>query len=816
MLLSLSWLREFTPFEGSVEELAHRLTMVGLEVEEITRPFENLSSLIVGRVVQKKPHPSSDKLSLCTVDVGGSEYLSIVCGAPNVDKDQNVAVALDGTRLPSGQEVQKTRIRGEESQGMICSQVELNLGQDASGIMVLQEGIAPGTRLDQALDLEEHVLDVGVTPNRPDCLSVLGLAREVATVFDLPLHPPRVGLSEDSSRDCTQEISIEIDDPEKCPLYQARLISGCTVQPSPDWLQRRLLAVGVRPINNIVDVTNYVMLELGQPLHAFDRNRLEGSVIRVARAEQGLYFTTLDNQERQLSEQDLLIQDGNKPIALAGVMGGANTEISQDSSEVLLECAVFDPLSIRHTARRLGLSSESSFRFERGVDQVNSQFALDRAAELLARVSGGKVAQGVARSQPRPYQFANITLRLDRVTSLLALDVDLDYCRKVLEALGCTVQPKQESLEVTPPGYRPDLTREVDLIEEIGRIYGLDRTPEHLPRVQKSLHQENMDPEYAFEGKIKQWAQGLGLQEVINYNFVGMADLDFLNLPREGRVQIYNPLSEEQDVMRLDLLPGLLHTLRLNLGQGNPRMRLFEVARSFEQDQSYETGVRENNRLALLLYGPRYRGHWPHPEEDTDFYDLKGLVEHLLKIFAGEEGGFRLGSDHPYLDPCVVCQCRGQDLGRLGRVRSKLARGYKARKDIWFADLDLDKLQEIYASLEPRFQALPKFPVVKRDMTIVAPLDLEYASIREVVEQARLNAAPGSLEEQDLAGQSRANTLEEVTLVDVYYPEESREKKLTMRFTYRHKERTLQDEEVNWMHQHIADTLQEKLPVGFP
>ena len=798
MLLSLSWLREFTPYKGNIDELSHRLTMVGLEVEEIVRPFSHLSPMVVGRVVEKRQHPGADKLSLCSVDAGAGDNLSIVCGAPNVEAGQNVAVALEGTKLPGGQVISRTSIRGEISQGMICSETELELGQDSSGIMVLDDALAPGTGLSQALDLEEFVLDIGVTPNRPDCLSVLGLAREVAALFDLPLHKPDLNLQEDKSRDCPGEVQIEIDDPAGCPLYQARIISGCSITPSPAWMRYRLMAVGVRPINNIVDITNYIMLEQGQPLHAFDRDLLQGDMIRVDRSRPGFKFTTLDQQERELNDRDLLIWDSKKPVALAGVMGGANTEINDQSTEVLLECAVFNPLNIRQTARRLGLHSESSFRFERGVDQANAPFALDRAAQLMSELGQGRVYQGVSRAEPRPCKPVQVYFRRERANSLLALDVDQEYCCRVLTSLGCEVQEEGGAMQVMVPVYRPDITREVDLIEEIGRIYGLDKTPEHLPKVQKSLHQEAWDSEYRFLGDIKQWARGLGLQEVINYSFVGMSDLDFLGVPLEGRVQVFNPLSEEQDVMRTHLLPGLLQTLKHNLGQGNTRLRLFEVARSFEQDNSSETGVRENNRLALLLYGRRHRGHWPHPGDDADFYDLKGLVENLLRSFGGYDARFVLQNDHPCLEPAVQCTCHEESLGMLGRVRPEKARAYKARKDIWYCDLDLDILRRLSSSVKPQFQPLPRFPVVKRDMTIVAPMELGYHQLREVVENAGVDI------------------LEDISLVDVYLPQEQQEKKLTLRLTYRHPERTLKDSEVDKEQQKLADLLLKKLPVGFP
>jgi len=797
MLLSLSWLKEFTPYEGSVEELAHRLTMVGLEVEEIRRPFGQLKGIIVGHVLEKNPHPEADKLSLCRVDTGSGEALSIVCGAPNVSAGQKVAVAPVGMGLPGGLMIKKAKIRGQVSQGMICSETELELGTDSSGIMILDDYSAVGSSITEALGLEEYVLDIGVTPNRPDCLSVLGLARETAALFDLPLRMPSFDLKEDHAINCLEQVKILIDDPSGCPLYQARLISDCKVSPSPAHIRYRLMAVGIRPINNIVDVTNYILMELGQPLHSFDRDLLKGSVIRVARAWDVMSFKTLDDQTRKLDKDDLLIWDEQNPVALAGVMGGADTEIHPGSRNVLLECAVFDPLTIRKTARRLGLNSESSFRFERGVDQVGSAFALDRAAALMGVLSGGRVASGVSLSEPRPYKSRSLFFRPEKANALLALDVDDEYCLKNLALLGCRLNKLEHGFQVEPPSYRPDLEREVDLFEEIGRVYGLDRIPEHLPRVKKSLGQKPLDERFAFISKVKQWAAGLGLNEVINYSFVGTADLELLGIDSKDRVQVFNPLSEEQDVLRTDLLPGLLQTLRQNLGHGNSRLKAFEVANSFFPDPLSETGVKETVRLALLLHGSRHKGQWPYPEDGYDYSDIKGLVENLVKIFTGKSAKFSDGGKHTYLSPAVLCSFDNQELGILGRVESDISKTYKARKELWFADINLDQLQDMHNSKQVSFENLPRFPVVKRDMTVVAPMNLKYEQITDVV----FSSGP--------------SILEDMTLVDVYFPEDVQEKKMTFRLTYRHPEKTLKDKEVDKVHQKLADSILNKLPVRF-
>lgn len=797
MLLSLSWLKEFTPYDGPLDELAHRLTMVGLEVEEIKNPFAHLSGVVIGHVLDKTAHPDADKLSLCKVDIGCGDPLPIVCGAPNVAAGQTVAVAPVGTELPGGLRIKKAKIRGQVSQGMICSETELELGGDSSGIMVLDDSLAAGTELTDALNLEKFVLDIGVTPNRSDCLSVLGIARETAAIFDLPLTMPGFSLTEDQSVNCPEKVKIQIDDPLSCPLYQARMITDCKIAISPAHIRYRLMAVGIRPINNVVDVTNYILMELGQPLHAFDKDLMQGSSIRVRKADQGMKFTTLDNQVRTLESSDLLIWDENRPVALAGVMGGLDTEINPESRNVLLECAVFDPLTIRKTARRLGLSSESSFRFERGVDQMGARFALDRAAALMSSLSKGKVSSGISMLEPKPFEKRQINFRPSKTRSLLAIDVDDDYCRNNLALLGCRISGEEDSLVVDPPSYRPDLEREVDLIEEVGRIYGLDKIPEHLPRIKKSLGMKPLDESFAFNSRIKEWARGLGLNEAVNYSFVGSADLDLIGVHKDSRVNVFNPLSEDQDVMRTDLLPGLMQTLRHNLGHGNNRLKIFEVAKSFISDPDSETGVQEVNRLAIMGYGLRHKEQWPYSKEDLDYTDIKGLVENLLLIFAGKSADFDILPDHGYLFPAVSCTLNNQCTGVIGRVKPEVAKACKAKKDIWFADINLDLLQSIYKEREISFNSLPKFPVVKRDMTVGAPMNLKYQEIQDVVYNSNINI------------------LEEMTLVDIYYPEDSDEKKMTFRLTYRHPCKTLKDKEVDKLHQKLATTLQTKLPVQF-
>jgi phenylalanyl-tRNA synthetase beta chain len=801
MLLSLKWLREFTPYEGTPEDLAAKLTMLGNEVEEIKNPFAALSPMVVGHVVECGRHPEAEKLSVCRVDVG-AEVLDIVCGAPNVAAGQKVPVAKVGAVMPDGMEIKKAKLRGAPSHGMICSERELGLSEDHSGIMVLDPALVPGTPLITALDLETVVLDVSITPNRADCLSTLGLARETAAAFGLPLTLPKPQVREAAEK-ATDQVRIEIADGGLCPLYMGRIIRGVKIGPSPAWLRYRLLSVGQRPISNVVDATNYVMMELGQPQHAFDLNLLEGGKIRVAPAPEGLKFKTLDNQERLLTAADLLIWDGAKPVALAGVMGGSETEISAATTDVLLECAVFRPGTIRKTARRLGLPSEASYRFERGVDQVGSRLAMERGAALLAELSGGTILSGIAQAEPKPWATRVIPFRPARCTSLLGLELTPDFCRQALTGLGCAVEGDGPEWQVTAPSWRLDLEREVDLIEEAARLNGVDRIPSVVPRVSKSSRAKAlMDTEFGFIQALKNWGVAAGFREAVNYSFVGGQDLDALHLPQEGRVPIANPLSEDQNVLRTRLAPGLLHTLRQNVSQGTVALRIFEVARTFHADPSSETGAREKNTLALLLHGPRRPETWPWSEEakeqTADYQDARGAVEHLLDECKLGPAEFTLGQDHPYLEPVVRVTLAGQELGEIGRVKADIAGQYLARKEVWVAELDADLLRAMKDGRAIAFRALPVYPPVRRDCTFFCPAALPMGDI-----------------EKALAG-LKAPLLEEVKLVAVFTPEEGGEQRnLSFRFTYRHKERTLKDKEVDKEHQRLLTALKDKLGVGF-
>ena len=798
MLLSLSWLREFVPYEGTAQELGDRLTMLGLELEEIVRPYDAIAPIVVGHVVECVDHPESDHLHICKVDAGQGELLDIVCGAPNVAAGQKVPVALVGTTMPGGLVIKKAKLRGAPSFGMICSERELGLTEDHSGIMVLPDSAVPGTRLVDTLELDREVLDISITPNRADCLSVLGLARETALAFNLPLTIPELPLCEDGpARDLP---SVEVSDPELCNLYAGRVIAGVKIAPSPMRIRHRLHAVGVRPISNIVDVTNYILFECGQPLHSFDLDKLRGNRIIVSPAAQGEKIVTLDGQERTLDPRDLCIRDAERAVALAGVMGGQATEIDDASTNVFLESAVFRPGTIRKTSRRLGLSSESSYRFERGIDHKRSIWALDRACAMMVAAAGGKVCPGYTLAEPKPFVPVQIEFRPARANALLGVELSRDFDEKVLSGMGCAIEKTgDDSWQVTQPSWRPDLTREADLIEEVGRVHGLDTIAPELPAFLQDLGRAG-DPMSTFQfwSRLRHWGAGLGLNEAVNYSFVGHKDLDLLGLPAEGRISIMNPLSAEQDALRTVLAPGLLHDLRNNLAQGAAGVRLFELANTFTaapSDDPHATGASETGMLGVLLYGQRHDSAWPHVEADMDYSDLKGIVEHLLHFLNLSAPVCELAESHPYLLPCVRLSVDGTEVGVMGRVRPEMADSFHARKDVWLAELNLDVLRRLHDAAQVRFQSLAVFPPVRRDITVAAPVGVTVGAILD-----------------QIMGQKQP-LLEGAVLVDSFSPEGSDERNLTFRLTFRHAERTLKDAEVDKVREKVAQSLVQELAV---
>jgi phenylalanyl-tRNA synthetase beta chain len=793
MQVSLKWLKDYVDVDLPPEELAERLTMAGLEVDSLRRIEPAFSGIRVARIVSLRPHPQADQLSLCVVATGEATY-PVVCGATNIRVGDIVPLAQVGAALPSGDVIRSARIRGELSEGMLCSEEELGIGADAAGIMILPADLSPGTELADALDLSDAVLDIGVTPNRSDCLSIVGVAREVAAITGKGLrYPPSVVVENDEEiRGIT---SVSIEDPDLCPRYTARVIKNVRIGPSPFWMRRRLEAVGLRSINNIVDVTNFVMMELGQPLHAFDFRFLAEGRIVVRRSRAGETFVSLDEKERVLKADTLMICDGVKPVAIGGVMGGLNSEVKDDTETILLESAYFDPSSIRRTSRGLAMGTDAAFRFERGIDPEGVTRALDRAAGLMAELSGGTVCRGAIDQYPRIIPTAkDIPLRLKRIGDILGAAVEEADVVQILINLEMTVEPAGEGIfRVTPPTCRVDIAREIDLIEEIARMHGYDRVPATLPSV--SVIAGVADDKRVVEARLREIMTGAGYQEVINYSFVSPNAVDQLGLPetdeRRLQVRIRNPLTEEHAVMRTTMIQSLLLNAQSNAAVGRFDLKIFETGRTFIRQEEGKQ-PREHNRAAFLITGRRYEDRWHFQDLQADFYDLKGCAENILDTLRIAAPSFRECVPEPFLHPGKSCGVFSGEtqLGFLGEVHPDVLVRMDLTGTVVVGELDLDLLAVGYC-VKASFRNPPRFPSSSRDVAFLVR--------REISAGEMLRSATDSVEE----------LLEKVHIFDVYEGKNipAGMKSLGLRFSYRCADRTLMDDEVNEVHARIVQKI---------
>jgi phenylalanyl-tRNA synthetase beta chain len=806
MKVSLSWLQEYVPLVDGVEALAEKLTMVGLEVDTVEDRFRFLGTVQVARVESVTPHPNADKLQCCTVSTGENRA-EVICGAPNVAAGQLVPLALPGTVLPDGREIRSATIRGVASQGMICSQAELELSGDHSGIWVLPDDLPLGVSVAQALNLSDHMLDIDLTPNRPDCLSMIGVAREIAAFSNQPLTMPDTVI-EDEGRDIHDRTSVTIEAPDLCPRYAARLIEDVTVGPSPDWLQERLRSVGQRPISNIVDITNFVMLEMGQPLHAFDFDHLAGRRIVVRRARLGEPFISLDKKERRLDADILMICDGEKPVAIGGVMGGLNSEVEPATRNILLESACFNPVSIRKTAKQLGLHTEASHRFERGVDPDGTLAALDRAARLMAQLGQGRLVSGAIDAHPGMQTISPIPLSIAATNRLLGTDLDGSEIRRRLDAIGIeteAVAAAPDQINVTPPSFRVDLTQPEDIMEEVARTWGYDRIPTRMPRI--AAGRAGLTPLRSTKCKLRRLMTGQGFTETVNYSFIRADAFDALRLaeddPRRRSVKILNPISEDQAVMRTTLMPGLLETLARNLAHQIKNLKCFELGKVFT-DSGTDEQPQEDEMLAALWAGDRTETAWHDKPVPCDFYDIKGAVESLAKALRIEGIDYHppAAQSAPYLRAgagAAILAADGTPLGFLGALAPEAAVQFNLKQEVFVFELAVSRLHAIIPeALTAR--PIPKFPSTARDITLIVPRSLAADAIC-----------------QQIRGSGEA-LVEDVRIFDVFEgaPIPNGKKSLSVRVTYRSPESTLEDDAVNTIHQRLSAQLLEAFQAQLP
>jgi len=794
MKILLNWLRELVPVTLDTPALCEKLSLGGLVVDAVEELGADIRGVVVGELLSTVPHPQADRLTLCEVRTGAESPLRVVCGATNMHAGDRVAYAPPGTTLPGGKRIEAATIRGEASAGMLCSATELGIAAASDGILILAADAPLGERVGVHLGVEDVLLDIDVTPNRGDCLSVLGIAREVAALTGVHLLRTRIALRERGGA-AADAIAVRIEDAAGCPRYAARLIRGVTVGASPAWLARRLAAVGMRSINNVVDITNLVMLERGQPLHAFDAATLARPEIVVRRAGATAMLRTLDGVDRVLQADDLLITTGEQPIALAGVMGGAATEVTDGTTAVLLESAAFDPTSIRRTARRLELRSEASYRFERGVDIEGVGSALDRAAALLAQLAGGTIASGAVEARSSAPTASAIHLRPKRVGDLLGLAVSRGEMTTTLKALGATVSTAPHgALLVVPPSWRRDLTREVDLIEEIARVGGYQRIPATLPSA--PIERGTLPARAAREREVRSMLTAMGFYEVVTLSFAAPhLNALFPGFGLSGSaVTVANPVNHDEGQMRRSLLPGLLATLRGNRNQGSTGLAAYSIGRVF----SHDGAPREAWRLAGLVAGDLpWRGLGAG--HVAEFADAKGVVEAVLDRLGvlptiewerWTEAPFHPGSS-------AALRCAAGLAGMVGGLHPEAEHALEIDLPVWLFELDIEKLLP-YVPAHRRFTELPRFPAVKRDVAIV--VDEDFASERVV----------------HFVRQWRPELVTDVALFDVYVgaPIAAGKKSLAYSVAYRSADRTLTDEAVNALQDELRVALTRDLGVA--
>ncbi len=789
MKVSLNWLRDYVNITLPPRELAQRLTMSGTAVgaiHTIGRAWENI---VVGEIIDINPHPSADRLRLATVSLG-TESKTVVCGAPNIAVGQRVPFAKPGAELIDGHtgeviKLGRAKIRGVVSEGMICSEKELGVSERHEGIMILPEDAPVGAPLSEYLG--DTILDLEVTPNRPDCLSIIGVAREIAALTGEKVRPPEVSY-EEKGEVIESLVSIEIADPELCRRYCASLITDVRIAPSPRWLVERLSACGMRPINNIVDVTNYVMLEYGQPLHAFDYREIRGQRVIVRRAGEGESLVTLDGVGRFLSPDMLVIADKEGPIALAGVMGGLESEVTEATTAILLESANFNNVSIRRTSNSLRLRSEASSRFEKGISPELTVPALQRATKLILELAGGRAARGIIDVYPGRVERVPILLSTTRVKRVLGMEIGINRIAEVLTSLGFACQLKSPSeLFVTPPYWRTDIHIPDDLVEEVARIMGYDKVPTTIPRGELPRHEP--DPSLSLREKVRDILASCGMQEVITYSLVSLRMLERVATPHPP-IRVANPMTSEQEYLRTTLRPGLLQALSSNEKHEEGGIRLFEVGKVF---LSREDDLPEEREVVTgLISGPRTPSSWLGEGEGSDFFDAKGIVEMLLSRLG-------VGASFEVCEDDILCPGRtagifvdGGRVGVVGEVHPKILESFDIRRAAFLFELELRKLLP-YAMVVRRYTPLPRFPSTVRDIALVVDKGLSSARVQQIIQSFPL--------------------VSQVKLFDVYTGEQvpPGKKSLAYRIVYQSPSRTLTVEEVNKIQQEIISCLGRKL-----
>ncbi|PNZ31475.1 phenylalanyl-tRNA synthetase subunit beta [Staphylococcus petrasii] len=793
MLISNEWLKDYVDAGVSVEDLAERITRTGIEVDDIIDYTKDIKNLVVGYVQSKEKHPDADKLNICQVDIGEEEAVQIVCGAPNVDAGQHVIVAKVGGRLPGGIKIKRAKLRGERSEGMICSLQEIGISSNVvpkayeNGIFVFPTEVEPGTDALTALYLNDQVMEFDLTPNRADALSMVGTAYEVAALYQTEMTKPTTQ-SNETSESASNELSVTIDNPEKVPYYSARVVKNVTIAPSPIWMQARLIKAGIRPINNVVDISNYVLLEYGQPLHMFDQDHIGSKEIVVRQAKDKETMTTLDNTERTLVDTDIVISNGQEPIALAGVMGGDFSEVTEQTTNVVVEGAIFDPVSIRHTSRRLNLRSESSSRFEKGIATEFVDEAVDRACYLLQTYASGEVLQDRVASGDLGSFITPIDITAEKVNKTIGFDLSSDEIKAIFEQLGFGTGQNGETLTVNVPSRRKDITIKEDLIEEVARIYGYDEIPSSLPVFGEVTSGELTDRQHKTR-TVKETLEGAGLNQAITYSLVSKDHAKDFALQERPTISLLMPMSEAHSTLRQSLLPHLIEAAAYNVARKNKDVRLYEVGRVFFGNGEGELPD-EVEYLSGILTGEYVVNTWQGKKEEIDFFIAKGVVDRVAEKLnlefsykAGEINGLHPGRT-------AIISLEGKEIGFIGELHPQVAADNDLKRTYVF-ELNYDAIMQVavgYINYEP----IPRFPGVTRDIALEVNSDVPSSELKQIIHD------------------NGEDILQSTLVFDVYEGEhlEEGKKSVAIRLNYLDTEDTLTDERVSKVHDKILEALQ--------
>lgn len=734
MLISLNWLKQYIDLEGKeVGELEKALTMIGQEVEKIEIKGDNLDNVVVGHLIEVKKHPNADSLTLCKVD-NGKEILQIVCGATNHKTGDKVALAQVGAKLREDFTIKKGKIRGEESNGMLCSEDELGIGSDKDGIIILPEDAPVGTPLKEYLGINDTVFELEITPNRPDCLSHIGIARELAAYYGKELKYPKTVINKEVQEKTSDNIKVKIEDSNLSRRYVTRILKGVTVKESPKWLKERIEAVGLRSINNIVDVSNFILMEMNHPNHVFDLDKIEGNEIIVKTANKGDVLVTLDDQERKLENEDIVIADSKKILAVGGVMGGFDSQVTDSTKNVLLEVAHFNPQNVRKTSRRLTLFSDSSYRFERGIDVENAVNVINRLANLIQEVAGGEILSGYAEQYPVPHENRTTGLNLERLHRFVGKVIPKEEVIKILEGLEIKVVDKGENLELTAPSYRGDLELEQDYFEEVIRMYGFDNIENVLPKV--NINESSTLDTTKLTDTVKNIAASTGLKEVINYSFIpkdGLEKIKFTGVKGDKLIDISNPITEDFVTMRPTLLYSLIKNAKENINRNVSDIRFFEVSRTFEKAEEL---AKEEIKLGIILAGEKDKTLWNPKPVPYDFYDLKGIVEEVFSKLKFKNYSIKRSVQtefHPgrSADVFVGNEC----VGSFGEIHPDVLENFDLnRKSVLVGEFNIDLIKK-YIRKPFVYQGLVKYPAVPRDIALVMNENVLVGDVLKTVEK---------------------------------------------------------------------------------